>query len=129
MALPIHLALVSEGVDISPSDMTKVASALSKQLLRDFTPIWHVDATVDAFGDDPADGGLFERTDRRDPGGQRARDGVSRRRVCHGRASRLAYGAARAASAGDCKPDRLDTVQFEKLAPIGSHSASASAAQ
>ena len=31
-------------------------------------------------GDDPADGGLFERADRRHPGGQRARDGVSRRR-------------------------------------------------
>jgi hypothetical protein len=49
MSLPIHLALVSEGVNITPSDMTTVASALSKQVDRDFKPFWRVDATVDAF--------------------------------------------------------------------------------
>jgi hypothetical protein len=49
MSLPHQLALVSEGVDIDSSDMTKVAAALSKQIQRDFSPIWRVDATVDAF--------------------------------------------------------------------------------
>jgi hypothetical protein len=49
MALPIHLALVSEGVNISSSDLTRVASALSKQVDRDFQPFWRVDATVDSF--------------------------------------------------------------------------------
>jgi hypothetical protein len=49
MSLPIHLALVSEGVSIAASDLTQVASALSKQVDRDFKPFWRVDATVDAF--------------------------------------------------------------------------------
>lgn len=49
MALPLQLALVPEGVDIRPSDLTRVASALSKQVNRDFRPLWKVDATVDAF--------------------------------------------------------------------------------
>jgi hypothetical protein len=49
MALPIHLALVSEGVNISSSDLTQVASALSKQVNRDFQPFWRIDATVDGF--------------------------------------------------------------------------------
>ncbi len=49
MSLPIQLALVSEGVEIDPSSMTSVASALSKQVQRDFRPIWNVDATISAF--------------------------------------------------------------------------------
>jgi hypothetical protein len=49
MSLLIQIALVSEGVAISPSEMTRVAAALSKQVQHDFLPIWKVDATVDAF--------------------------------------------------------------------------------
>ena len=49
MALPIQLALVSEGVDVDSSALTSTAAALSKQVQRDFTPIWGVDATIDAF--------------------------------------------------------------------------------
>lgn len=49
MALPVHVALVADGVNINSSDMTQVASALSKQVQRDFEPIWDVDATVDGF--------------------------------------------------------------------------------
>lgn len=49
MALPVQLALVSEGVNISPSDITRVAAALSKQVMNDFEPIWKVSATVDPF--------------------------------------------------------------------------------
>jgi hypothetical protein len=43
------LALVSDGVEIDASDMTTVSAALSKQVQRDFQPIWDVDATVDSF--------------------------------------------------------------------------------
>ncbi|HLJ95159.1 MAG TPA: hypothetical protein VKU02_18425 [Gemmataceae bacterium] len=50
MALPVHIALVSDGLNINSSDMTQVAAALSKQVQRDFEPIWDVDATVDGFG-------------------------------------------------------------------------------
>ena len=49
MVLPFQLALVPEGVNVSPSELTQVASALSKQVDRDFQPLWEVDATVDAF--------------------------------------------------------------------------------
>jgi hypothetical protein len=49
MALLQKVALVPEGVDISPSELTRVAAALSKQANRDFRPAWDVDATVDAF--------------------------------------------------------------------------------
>jgi hypothetical protein len=49
MALTQQIALVPEGVRISSSDLTRVASALSKQCARDFAPIWRIQATVDAF--------------------------------------------------------------------------------
>src|SRR5215213_8818077 len=49
MALPIHIALVSDGVRISISQITKVAAALSKQVERDFMPVWRTNATVNAF--------------------------------------------------------------------------------
>lgn len=46
-----HVALVSElnPSVISISQLTQVSAALSKQVARDFGPIWEVDATVDAF--------------------------------------------------------------------------------
>src|SRR5436309_2846665 len=49
MSLPIHLALVPEGVNIDMSELTRVAAALSKQVDRDFSPAWPVASTVDAF--------------------------------------------------------------------------------
>jgi len=49
MGLTQQLALVPDGVTINMSDLTKVASALSKQVARDFGPIWNVQATVDSF--------------------------------------------------------------------------------
>ena len=49
MALPVHVGLAPDGVTISASEVTQVASALSKQIQRDFEPIWEVDATVDGF--------------------------------------------------------------------------------
>ena len=38
MALPTHFALVPEGVNVSASELTRVASALSKQVTNDFRP-------------------------------------------------------------------------------------------
>jgi hypothetical protein len=49
MSLPIHLALVPDGVDIDSDQLTTAAAALSKQVLRDFSPLWNVNATLDAF--------------------------------------------------------------------------------
>jgi hypothetical protein len=44
-----QLALVSEVDLVSPRWLTRVAGALQKQVMRDFNPIWGVQATVDAF--------------------------------------------------------------------------------
>jgi hypothetical protein len=46
-----QIALVPEDdrVGISPSNLTRVATALQKQVTRDFSPIWEVDGSVDAF--------------------------------------------------------------------------------
>src|SRR5437763_707702 len=47
-----HVALVPDdniGGAISPSVLNKVAAALQKQATRDFSPIWEVNATVNAF--------------------------------------------------------------------------------
>jgi hypothetical protein len=49
MALTQQIALVPDGVAINSSELTRVASALSKQVQRDFAPAWKVQATVDAF--------------------------------------------------------------------------------
>jgi hypothetical protein len=49
MSLPIHIALVPDGVDLDISELTRVAAALAKQVERDFGPLWNVDATIDAF--------------------------------------------------------------------------------
>jgi hypothetical protein len=49
MALPIHLAIVTELSEVSPSDLTRVSAAIQTQVLRDFSPIWNVQAGVDAF--------------------------------------------------------------------------------
>ncbi len=49
--LPMQVALVPENqhVGLTASNLTRVAAALQKQVTRDFSPIWEVDATVDAF--------------------------------------------------------------------------------
>lgn len=44
-----HLALVSEASRISSRELSVVAAALSKQVSRDFAPIWGVKADVVAF--------------------------------------------------------------------------------
>ena len=44
-----QVALVSEVDDVSLSDLTRASAALQKQVVRDFAPIWDVQATVDAF--------------------------------------------------------------------------------
>jgi hypothetical protein len=47
--LTINLALVSEIDGHDPSDVARVATALQRQVTRDFTPVWNVRATVDAL--------------------------------------------------------------------------------
>jgi len=47
--LPAHVALTANGANVSASQLTKVAAALSKQVARDFAPVWSVSATIDSF--------------------------------------------------------------------------------
>ena len=48
--LTMNLALVSEVEGHDPSDVARVAAALSRQATRDFAPIWNMEgATVDTF--------------------------------------------------------------------------------
>ena len=44
-----QIAIVSEVAGISASELTRVGAALQKQAIRDFAPIWGVQATVDPF--------------------------------------------------------------------------------
>ena len=48
MPLPIHLALVPIA-KIKFNDVAQVSAAIQKQLIRDFSPIWGIEATIDAF--------------------------------------------------------------------------------
>jgi hypothetical protein len=44
-----HVALVTEVDAVSPEWLTRVAGALQKQVIRDFGPIWDIQATVSAY--------------------------------------------------------------------------------
>jgi hypothetical protein len=46
--LPIHLALVPIA-KVNFSDVAKVSAAIQKQIIRDFSPLWTIEATIDAF--------------------------------------------------------------------------------
>jgi hypothetical protein len=46
---PIHVALVPRGVKVDHAEVVQVAAALSIQVVRDFTPIWHISASVSPF--------------------------------------------------------------------------------
>ena len=46
--LPIHLALVPVA-KMNFSDVAKVSAAIQKQIIRDFSPLWMIEATIDAF--------------------------------------------------------------------------------
>lgn len=47
--LPQYVALVSESPSTTPAEVTTIAAALQKQVVRDFGPIWGVSATVSAY--------------------------------------------------------------------------------
>ena len=47
--LTISVAVVSEVKDHDPGDVARVTAALQRQAIRDFRPVWDVEATVDAF--------------------------------------------------------------------------------
>ena len=71
--LPIHLALVSTVAQIDFSELSKVSAALQKQIIRDFGPIWDVEATIDVFAtmeDVPLDYWPIIIVDTVDHGGQ-----------------------------------------------------------
>lgn len=51
MPLTDHVAIVSLTSAISSRSLMQAAAALQKQITRDFTPIWGLPATVDAFED------------------------------------------------------------------------------
>jgi hypothetical protein len=48
--LPIHIALVTDKSQVVLNELAAVAAALQKQVLRDFAPIWGIQADVSAFG-------------------------------------------------------------------------------
>jgi hypothetical protein len=45
----IKLALVSEVKELDKTNLARVATALQKQITRDFKPFWNVDATIELF--------------------------------------------------------------------------------
>ena len=47
--MPSHIALVSESANIPLSQVAIASAAIQKQVTRDLSPIWGVDATVDPF--------------------------------------------------------------------------------
>jgi hypothetical protein len=47
--LNAHVAIVSETSHVTFKHLAPVAAAIQKQVVRDFGPLWQVDATVDAF--------------------------------------------------------------------------------
>lgn len=49
MSLTINIGLVSQSALVKQKDLNIVAAAMQKQVVRDFGPIWSVQATVDAF--------------------------------------------------------------------------------
>jgi hypothetical protein len=51
MGLTEHVAIVSIAPEVPTRDLLLVAAAVQKQVTRDFTPLWGIAATVDAFED------------------------------------------------------------------------------
>ncbi len=49
MPLPIHLALVSLAPGIDIGEVMAVSAAIQKQIIRDFGPLWTIDAMIDPF--------------------------------------------------------------------------------
>jgi len=47
--LPVQIALTSLTNQVGMAELARVATALHKQAVRDFGPLWNVDAQVDAF--------------------------------------------------------------------------------
>ena len=47
--LTISVAVVSEVKHHDPGDVARVTAALQRQAIRDFRPVWNVEATVDSF--------------------------------------------------------------------------------
>jgi len=69
-----HIALVNQTVHINSAELSRVSAALQKQVTRDLSPIWQIQATVDAFEnskDVPAGyWPIFVRDDIHEPGAE-----------------------------------------------------------
>ena len=75
--LPVHVALLSMTDSVPFGDIAKTSAAIQKQVVRDFGPIWTVDATIDAFQtpqDVPLDYWRIYVVDTFEDGGQHRRD-------------------------------------------------------
>jgi hypothetical protein len=49
VSLTNHVALISESTNIDATTLAQVSAAIQKQVVRDFRPVWNVEATVDPF--------------------------------------------------------------------------------
>jgi hypothetical protein len=49
VTLPFHLALVSLTPAVPMNELSRIAAALQRQTIRDFAPLWDLQATIDAF--------------------------------------------------------------------------------
>lgn len=47
--LPRHVALVAAGKNIPLDELSEVAAAIQKQVVRDFLPLWRIEADVTSF--------------------------------------------------------------------------------
>ena len=56
-----QIALLSESAKVTAAELAKVSAALQKQVMRDFAPIWNIQATVDPFfSDDDVPAGYWK---------------------------------------------------------------------
>ncbi len=44
-----QIALISQSGQITSSEVSKISAAIQKQITRDFTPIWNIKSSIDAF--------------------------------------------------------------------------------
>jgi hypothetical protein len=66
-----HIALVSESPRVTLGDLLPVGAALQKQVTRDLSPVWNIEATVDCFSTlDSVPSGYWTLTVFQNPPGQ-----------------------------------------------------------
>jgi hypothetical protein len=58
-AIPVHVGLVDDTGSIGHARLAKVAGALNEQVAADFSPIWHVRASVGVYPPDAVTPGIW----------------------------------------------------------------------